>query len=142
EVVLYDCDILDALASDPDCALKVEGIQLYNRNLSDPCWARIKAFTNLRSLNIEDSEPANFFDKLDGIPSLESVRIDCRVTDSTIRFFASCPKLRYVYLSSSEGFRPDPLTGHPAIQDLSIANCRINDEWVRVLKSLPKLRKL
>ena len=90
-VFLRSYEHLDALADDPQCAAKVEEVEITDRDLSDPRWARIKAFSNLRKLSVEYCQSDAFFNRIERIPRLESVEVNRCVTTATLQFLAKCP---------------------------------------------------
>jgi hypothetical protein len=141
-IILTSCDLVEALAGDPQCAAKVEEVQILERDLTDPSWGRIRDFKNLSAISIEYSDADALFEKIDGIPSLRSARIDSGVGASTMRFLACCLSVKDVYLRVGGVADPSPVAGHPAIENLSLDNFAISDEWLKVLKSLPRLRTL
>ena len=142
-VFITSSEFLEALADDSQCAAKVEGVEIFECDLTDPRWVRIRDFKNLTAITIEYSHADALFKQIEGgLPCLLSAGIHSGVGAPTMRFLARCPAVKNVYLRIGSGVDASPLAGHPAIENLSLDNFAINDDWLKVLKSLPRLRTL
>jgi hypothetical protein len=141
-IVIDDCDVLEALANDPQCVAKLDELWIFDRQLTDPRWVRVKAFTKLRVLRLEYCDPNGFFERLGAISTLEELRVHSGTTDGTMRFIASCPKLKQLYLRCSPGVSALPLAGHPSLETVQLDYFELDGDWLKTLKSLPRLRSL
>ncbi len=142
DIDIYDVTLLERLADDPECIAKVEEIRISNADLSQPGWDRLKEFDHLKSLAIEYSDADKLFERLQGIPRLEDLRLACGVSDAGMRFIARCSKLKSLYLACGGRRSPLPLKEHASIETLGLDNFNLSDDWLVVLKSLPRLQTL